>query len=201
MAKIEGFLHVLLENPLVFEVQQRLCNNYSAIREEFAELLGRPGQSIIDIGCSTGTCAGEIIDFQRIDYTGVDIEENYIAVASKRFPQGRFLAMDARSTPFNENSFDIAMFIGVMHHMDDALVRDCLKEVRRIAKPSARVLVAEPVFTNGEWLSTVLLKMDRGKNIRDEAGYRSLFAGFEVERQRYFRFSAHRFCSYVLRPH
>jgi len=200
MTSVEGFLHRLLENPLVFELQQKLCNNYSAIRQEFDDILGATGRRIIDIGCSTGTCAAEIIDFEKNDYTGVDIEAQYIETAAKRVPSGRFITLDARAMPFPDHDFDIAMFIGVMHHMDDALVRDCLHEVRRIAKPEARVLVAEPVFTPGEWLSTILLKMDRGKNIRDEAGYRALFDGFRIERQRFFRFSAHRFCAYVLRP-
>lgn len=197
---VQPFLHRLLENPLVFELQQRLCNNYSAIFDEFSDILGQGGKRIIDIGCSTGACASSIIDMQKNDYVGVDIEPRYIEAAASRSPHGNFYAMDARKMPFPDGSFDLAMFIGVMHHMDDKLVTDCLGEVSRVLKPSGRVIVAEPVFTPGRWLSTVLLNMDRGRNIRDEPGYRALFGGYAIERQRFFAFSAHRFCSFVLKP-
>lgn len=197
---IKPFLHRLLENPLVFEMQQRLCNNYTAIFDEFSDILGQNGKRIIDIGCSTGACASSIIDMQKNEYVGIDIESQYIKAAASRSRHGTFYAMDARKTSFLDGSFDLAMFIGVMHHMDDKLVTDCLNEVSRILKPGGLVIVAEPVFTPGRWLSTALLKMDRGRNIRDESGYRALFGGYAIERQRFFAFSAHRFCSFVLKP-
>ena len=197
---VTSFLHKLLENPLVFELQQRLCNDYSNVTKEFSDILGPGGKRIIDIGCSTGACASSIIDMQKNDYVGVDIEPDYIESAARRSPHGNFYAMDARKMSFESGSFDLAMFVGVMHHMDDALVTDCLGEVSRVLKPGGLVIVAEPVFTPGRWLSTKLLNMDRGRNIRDEPGYRSLFGGYSIERQRFFSFSAHRFCSFVLRP-
>ena len=197
---VESVLHKLLENPLVFEFQQRLCNNYSAILAEFSDIIGKGGQRIIDIGCSTGACASTIIDMHANDYVGVDIDPRYVETAARRSPKGRFHAMDARHMTFPDKTFDLTMFIGVMHHMDDELVRGCLNEVSRVLKSGGRVIIAEPVFTPGRWLSTVLLNMDRGRNIRDESGYRALFDGFEIERQRFFSFSAHRFCSFVLKP-
>jgi SAM-dependent methyltransferase len=193
-------LHRLLDIPLVFELQQRISNNYSGVFAEFSDVLGAAGLSIVDIGCSTGACSSSIIDMQANSYVGIDIERHYVEAAARRSPKGRFIAMDARRMDFPDGMFDVAMFIGVMHHMDDRLVRDCLREVSRVLKPEGRVIVAEPVYTPGRWLSTMLLNMDRGRYIRDEPGYRALFDGFSVERQRFFRFSVHRFCSYVLTP-
>lgn len=194
------FLHRALEQPLVFELQQRLFNNYSAVAVEFAEQFARRGQRILDVGCSTGTCAGQIVDMVGNEYVGIDANPRYVETAARRFPKGRFVAADARKTALPAASFDLVMFIGVMHHMDDELVRGCLAEMRRVAKPGGHVIVAEPVFTPGRWLSNLLLSMDRGEHIRDEAGYRGLFTGYRVERQRYFNFSFHRFCSFVLSP-
>jgi SAM-dependent methyltransferase len=199
---VQPFLHRLLEKPLIFELQQKLCNNYSAIAEEFSDILGQGGKRIIDIGCSTGACARTIIDMRMNDYVGIDIEPRYTEAAAGWSSHGQFQAVDARSMPFQDDSFDLAMFIGIMHHMDDKLVMDCLSEVSRVLTPQGRVIIAEPVFTPGRRLSTLLLSMDRGHNIRDESGYRSLFCGYMVERQRFFDFSIvrHRFCSFVLRP-
>lgn len=193
-------LHRLLRSPIIFELQQRMFNDYPRVHAEFEEVLGRSGLSIVDIGCSTGACAASIVDMKSNHYVGLDIEPDYIDLAARRAPEGRFVAMDARHMEFPNATFDVAMFVGVMHHMDDALVKDCLREVSRVLKPEGCVLVAEPVYTPGRWLSTALLNMDRGRYIRDEPGYRTLFEGFSLERQRYFRLSVHRFCSFVLRP-
>jgi hypothetical protein len=62
-----------------------------------------------------------------------------------------------------------------------------------------QVVVSEPVFTPGWPLSNFLLSLDRGRNIRDEAEYRRLYGGFSVVRQRFFKLSFHRFCSFVLK--
>jgi 2-polyprenyl-3-methyl-5-hydroxy-6-metoxy-1,4-benzoquinol methylase len=189
-----------LENAFIFEVQQRLCNNYSGILEEFSGILGRKGIRVLDVGCSTGTCAGQIIDMKANSYTGVDVSQKYIEIAKRRYADGHFVAMDARRMSFADATFDVAMFVGVLHHMDDALARDCLRDVSRVVKPDGHVVVAEPVFTDGMYLSTFFLSLDRGRHIRSEEGYRSLFGDFAIQRQRYFRFSAHRFCSYILTP-
>lgn len=195
-----SFLHKLLENPIIFEIQQRICNNYSAIKVEFLDILDDGGKEILDIGCSTGTCASNIIDMCNNNYFGIDIDPSYIEVAASRSPNGRFMVMDARKMSFQDNSFDLVMFIGVLHHMNDALAISCFKEVLRVLKPGGLVIVAEPVFTPGRWMSNMLLRMDRGRNIRTESGYRSLFLGFSIKRQRYFNFSAHRFTAFLLQP-
>lgn len=200
MALVAPILGRLLEHPAVFELQQRLFNNYSAVAAEFADVLEPQPLRVLDIGCSTGACARGVIDMARHDYVGVDIDPGYIATAQRQAPLGKFIAADARRLDFASESFDLAMFVGVMHHMDDQLIRDCLTEVRRVLKRDGRLIVAEPVFTPGRRLSTLFLSMDRGRFIRDEPGYRNLFDGFRVARQRYFDFSLHRFTAYVLRP-
>lgn len=188
-----------LENPAMFELQQKLCNDYTTVSDEFAEFLNQPRLKILDVGCSTGTCAGNIIDMKKHDYTGVDISPKYTAMASLRYPDGKFMAMDARRMSFEDNSFDIVMFNGVLHHMPDDLILDCAKEVNRVVKPEGVVLVGEPVFTDSKPISTFLLKLDRGKFIRDTESYIRVLKPLRVERQRYFPFSAHRFCSIVLK--
>lgn len=193
-------IEAVLSIPRVFEWQQKLCNNYDAIRDEFGEHLKASGRTILDIGCSTGTCGSRIVAMDVNRYYGVDIDPDYVRVAKERNPAGNFLCMDARTLEFQSGFFDIVLFTGVLHHMDDRLIRDCLREVRRVLKPGTGVaLVAEPVFTPGMPLSNLLLWLDRGRHIRAADGYRALFDGFAVERERFFRFSLHRFCSFVLK--
>ena len=51
-----------LLRPAMFEWQQRVCNNYSNVKDEFIEQLGTTGLRILDVGCSTGTAASQIVD-------------------------------------------------------------------------------------------------------------------------------------------
>lgn len=191
-------VNALLAHPLIFEWQQRLCNNYSAIRDHFADHLQVAGKDILDIGCSTGTCASTVVDMANNRYVGIDIEPQYIQRATRRSPRGRFLTMDARALTFPDDSFDVILFVGALHHMDDGLIEQCFLQIKRVLRPDGVVLCAEPVFTEGKPLSRFLLLRDRGEFIRDEPGYRRLFGGFGILRQDYFSFSVHRFCSFVL---
>ncbi|MBI5559851.1 MAG: class I SAM-dependent methyltransferase [Deltaproteobacteria bacterium] len=191
-------IDMVLSAPAVFEWQQRLCNDYSAVREEFKTHLDSSGKDILDIGCSTGACAGKVVSMDKNRYVGIDTRADYIKTASERYPRGAFLHMDARRLDFMDNRFDVVILSGTLHHMDDGLTRECLKEARRVLKNDGAVLVAEPVFTKGSFLSNLLLGLDRGRFIRSLEGYRGLFNGFSIIRENFFRFSLHRFCSFVL---
>jgi ubiquinone/menaquinone biosynthesis C-methylase UbiE len=195
---MKKIVHALLSSPLVFEWQQRLCNNYSAIREHFAEYLKVTDKDILDIGCSTGTCARAVVDMHNNRYVGIDIEPQYIQRATRRYPAGRFQVMDARNLTFPDNAFDVILFVGALHHMDDGLIQQCFRQMKRVLRPDGAILCAEPVFTESKRLSHFLLRRDRGHFIRDEPGYRRLFGEFTVVKQAFFPFSVHRFCSFVL---
>jgi SAM-dependent methyltransferase len=191
--------HRLLDHPLVFQLQQKLCNNYLNVRDAFGAYLMTAGKDMLDIGCSTATCAGQIIDKKRNRYVGIDIDARYIELAKRLHPHGRFLQQDARKLPFGGGSFDIVMFNGVWHHMDNALVLACMAEVRRVLRPTGVVLVSEPVFRRDWLVSTFFLENDRGKFIRTRDGYRTLFVGFEIVEEKTFRLAMHEFCGFVAR--
>lgn len=189
--------HRLLDIPIVFQLQQRVFNDYANIGTVYSSYLAENDKMILDVGCSTAECAGQIIDMRKNRYVGVDIDPRYIELARKRHPFGRFLCHDARELPFESDSFDIVLFNGVWHHMTDELVGSCLREVRRVIKGGGVVLVSEPVFRSDWPVSTWFLNRDRGKYIRTREGYRSLFDGFDIIEEKIFRFSLHEFCGFV----
>lgn len=188
----------VLRHPALFDLQQRLSNDYTRVRERFAADLAGDGLRILDVGCSTGVCASQVVDMKRHEYVGVDVNPGYIEIARRRNPDGRFLAMDARHMEFRERSFDRVLFVGVLHHMDDALARDILVDVHRVLRDEGRVLVAEPLFTKGKPISTLFLTFDRGRHIRDIEGYRTLFGPLRERAHDTFDFSLHRFAAFVL---
>lgn len=192
---IDGVLSI----PLIFEWQQKLCNNYGAVHEAFKSHLTVSGKDILDIGCSTGTCAAAAVDMDQNRYVGIDIVPEYVKIAGDRYPQGTFLAMDARRLEFESKRFDLILIISSLHHMEDQVVADCFTEVRRVLKDDGTVLSCEPLFTPGSYLSNFLLKLDRGEYIRSEEGYQRFLKNFQIVEKGYFKLSFHRFCSFVLK--
>jgi len=126
----------LLNAPALFDLQQKVCNNYTNVKLEFADYVENEGLRILDVGCSTGVCGQAIFDTTSNDYTGIDITSRYIAYANKANRHGKYLVMDGRKLDFADDEFDLVSFIGVLHHMDDATAKACLEEVHRVIKPS-----------------------------------------------------------------
>jgi SAM-dependent methyltransferase len=189
----------LLSIPLVFNLQQKLCNSYDNVKTEFSDYLTDESLSILDLGCSTGVAGEGICDLTTQKYIGIDLDQKYIDFAKKRNPNVDYRVMDGRELEFPDKFFDIIMFVGVLHHMDDQTAEACIKEARRTLKPTGFLLIAEPVFTPNSIISNLFLSIDRGQHIRESANYLNLVKNFEVVRQRYFRFSLHRFISIVAR--
>ena len=195
--KAEQMISKILSIPAVFHLEQRLCNNYGNVKAEFSDYVDRGALRVLDVGCSTGTCGQALFDTTRHEYTGIDITERYIAYAQRKYPFSRYLVMDGRALTFDDQSFDVVSFVGVLHHMDDATATASLEQARRVLKKTGVLLVAEPVFSPNAVLSNLFLSIDRGKFIREAGHYEKLLDAFRIERRRYFKLSLHRFISFV----
>ncbi|MFN3346111.1 MAG: class I SAM-dependent methyltransferase, partial [Chloroherpetonaceae bacterium] len=77
------------------------------------------GKTLLEIGCGLGT---DSLQFARNGaiVTGVDLTEESVALAKKRFDlydiNGTFRTADAENLPFADNSFDVVYSFGVLHH-------------------------------------------------------------------------------------
>jgi SAM-dependent methyltransferase len=73
------------------------------------------GKSILDFGCGKGDLYG----FFRnnglsLSYCGIDVNENLIALAQRKYPDARFIATDIDENPF-DLLFDVIIAIGVFN--------------------------------------------------------------------------------------
>jgi SAM-dependent methyltransferase len=111
-------LNYIHEN-LIFKRRVRVLSN------SIAKLIPE-NSTILDIGCGDGLIDSQIIE-QRPDIkiTGLDV-----LVRDKTFIE--VIKFDGKSIPFQDNQFDCAMFIDVLHHTTDPII--LLKEGKRIAK-------------------------------------------------------------------
>jgi SAM-dependent methyltransferase len=132
------------------------------------------GERVLDIGCGPGLIRPFLGD---IDYVGLEPEPRYIKTARSQFPErSQFIckpveAMDgAISGPF-----DIALAIGVLHHLDDAGARILFGGAKKALKPGGRLITLDCVLTVPQHpIARLLINLDRGKCVRTTEGYAAL---------------------------
>jgi SAM-dependent methyltransferase len=114
-----------------------------------------PNARILDVGCGDGLLSRLIADARAdVEVTGVDVlgrDEAWIPVQQ----------FDGRTVPFGDGTFDVVMFVDVLHHTDDA--SQLLREAIRVTCGS--VLIKD--HTLDGWLAEPTLRfMDRVGNER-----------------------------------
>ncbi len=132
-------------------------------------------EKVLDIGCGPA----DILNIlpPSVDYTGIDISEDYIQKARQTWPDKTFIQGDIADSkfPVEDNSFDTVFFIGVQHHLPDEVVSEMLRFAYRKLKKGGRMLSLEPVYTEKQGiLERFIMRSDRGKFIRTADEYQKL---------------------------
>jgi ubiquinone/menaquinone biosynthesis C-methylase UbiE len=114
---------------------------------QFAHL--QPGESVLDVGCGTGTLA--ILGKQQVgangEVCGIDASPEMIARAQKKARKAgvdvSFKNAYAQSLPFPEARFDVVVTTVMLHHLPKKARADLANEICRVLKPGGRVLAID----------------------------------------------------------
>jgi SAM-dependent methyltransferase len=111
---------------------------YVAIDKYVAAIGGflkqRGARRVLDLGCGIGMLANAFIS-NDLEYTGVDISETAIKIASEKHPDARFQVGNIADLPFAE-PFDIIVERTVFIHLiEDAYWAKTLRQVKRTLAP------------------------------------------------------------------
>jgi ubiquinone/menaquinone biosynthesis C-methylase UbiE len=106
----------------------------------------RPGDSVLDVGCSGGYLARKLADAAgpagRV--TGVDPSETAIAYARRRASGPMTFAVGvAQDLDLPDSSFDVVTCTLAMHHVPARKRAAAFREMFRVTRPGGRLLVAD----------------------------------------------------------
>ena len=89
--------------------------------------------SLLDVGCGTGMglqwYAGML---DGVDLIGVDPSEQLLKVAANKVPRAKFHQGFGEKLPLADDSVDIAVATGILHHVDDP--KATISEMFRVAR-------------------------------------------------------------------
>jgi SAM-dependent methyltransferase len=134
--------------------------------------------SLLDVGCAKGFMLYDLREeVPGITVAGIDVSE--YAIENGKPEVREFLSVaDAKSLPFEDNSFDVVISINTVHNLDRDECAQALAEIERVARQGAFITV--DAYRNDEeqermmaWNLTAktIMSVDEWIAFFDEVGY------------------------------
>lgn len=166
-------LEAVMSNPRVYQLWQAPFADRK-LRPMLAARATASAKRVLDVACGPGTNAKY---FTEADYVGVDINEEYVTYARRRY--GRtFVAADVVTSPLPApGRFDCILVNSFLHHLDDAAVHTVLIKLRDLLAADGAIHVLELVLPDRGGPAGWLARWDRGSYARSLDQWRTLFAG------------------------
>jgi trans-aconitate methyltransferase len=101
----------------------------------------RPMHRILEIGCGSGEFY-ELLDFDTVDYTGVDFSASMIRTFSSRYPQARLICANGEDYRGEEGTYDLVFSNQVVQYLDKVRFARMLSNAVAMLAPSGYLVVA-----------------------------------------------------------
>jgi 2-polyprenyl-3-methyl-5-hydroxy-6-metoxy-1,4-benzoquinol methylase len=142
-------------------------NPQSKARLSTVAKLVDPALRTLDFGVGPGDVLDVLIQkYPQIDYTGIDIANNFIERLRGRYPDKKFFCRDIAEV--ETGSFDQLLALEVLEHIDVPNLKSVQAELWRILKPGGQLIISVPIY---EKLEDFTLRCSRCGNLENLSGH------------------------------
>lgn len=99
-------------------------------------------RSVLDLGCGVGLMSRYVGEHFG-ELHGVDIAPGVVERAASHFPEGKFQLYDGKRVPFEDETFDVAFTVCVLHHVPPEQWASLVAEMARVLKPGGLLYIFE----------------------------------------------------------
>lgn len=161
----------VLATPAVYQLWTKAVGSHKFVNYLVNEhIRPKTDSRVLEIGCGPGTMVPSL---PQSGYLGFDLSPEYIEQARKRFPKAQFLCERVSQFSLTKTQeFDVAIAIGIVHHLDDAEAVQLFQIAYAALKPNGRLVTVDGVFTKDQSAAArYLLSRDRGEHVRSQDEY------------------------------
>ncbi len=177
-------INFLLKNPNLYRFYQKTVRGKYDEYDFFKFVFKKNNFGnirMLDVCCGDSFILDYISEYID-DYLGVDNNEEYLKKCKQRWKKFNFINLDLNQKEnvdylikFKPNFIFIN---GAIHHLDDATMKSINSFITSNFSGSY-FLSVDPVKDNNSLLNSLMIKLDRGKFIRNKSHYAELMKSFD----------------------
>lgn len=136
-------------------ISQQFSATRKFIWEDFKPLMDyvNAGDAVLDAGCGNGRLLALLAE-KRVDYTGLDLSEELIAIAKREHPESTFVVGNILELPFEQESFDAIFCIAALHHLPTEKLRiQAIQQFYKVLRPNGRLILLNWNLMATNWWS------------------------------------------------
>jgi cyclopropane fatty-acyl-phospholipid synthase-like methyltransferase len=177
-----------LANAIVYEAVHHVTGARRWMKRFARETIrARDGERVLDIGCGPGALLRYL---PGVTYVGLDRNQANIERAKRTYgARGTFICDDVGN--FARHALapvDVAVAIGILHHLGDDLALNLLRATARALKPGGRLITVDPCYHREQSpVQRLVVSCDRGLHVRPFERYVNLCGSVFPEPKATFR--------------